>query len=134
MCRFAGFLGLSFALFFAVGCGGGSGVEAPPTSKVKGVVTLDGNPLAEGEITFEIVGKSLSTLEIKDGAFSGDAPQGKNTVAIRAYKAGPPLDTEPSGPPTKNNFIPARFNDETTLSAEVSASGSEDLKFAVTSR
>ncbi|MCC6420343.1 MAG: hypothetical protein IT429_19075 [Gemmataceae bacterium] len=122
----------SAALVLACGCARGPAIEPPPSHDVKGRVTVDGKPLADGEITFEIVGQVPSILEVKGGAFAGQACEGKNTVQIRAYRAGPPLDTDPGGPPTKVNYLPARYSDESTLTAEVKPAAN-DFSFAIKS-
>jgi hypothetical protein len=119
-------------MFVVVGCG--KGKPKPVPAAVKGAVTLDGKALPDGEIIFTASGFAPVILPIKDGAFSGEANVGKNAVEVRAYKVGPPLSTDPKGAPTKTNYIPAQYNDKTTLSADVAADTTNDFKFDVTSK
>lgn len=133
MSRFFTIACLSLALVWVAGCSPAK--KGVPLSDVKGTVTLDGKALAEGEITFSIPGEPVNTLPIKEGAYAGKASVGKNKVEIRAYKTAPPSPTALStdGPP-KANYIPARYNDQTTLSAEVAAGSNDIPAFAVTSK
>jgi hypothetical protein len=114
------------------GCGGSSKKSAAPTATVKGVVNLDGHPMATGEITFSIPGEGVKQMPIKDGTFSGEASEGKNKVEIALYKDGPPDTTKPTGPPTKVNVLPARWNTESKLTADVTVGGANDFKFDIT--
>ena len=122
---------VGMAVVGACGCGD---AKKPPPVPVKGTVNLDGKPLADGEIGFASGGDPAVILPIKDGAFSGNAPVGKDHVDVRAFKQGPPLSTDPTNAPTKTNIIPDRFNGpNSTLTADVPAGGASDLKFEVTS-
>lgn len=114
----------------SVGCG----KYGPPQAPVKGKVTLDGHPLPEGEITFLVSGNAPTILPIKDGEYQGKAVAGKNRVEIRAFVDGPPLSTEPNGPPTKLNYLPDRFSGHSKLQANVVAKGANDFSFPITSR
>jgi hypothetical protein len=128
-----GFLG---AVVFLGGCG----PEAPKTVKVSGTVNLDDKPLPEGEVT--LVGASGTVPDVflvKEGKFQGQAKPGKVKVEIRVYKEAkpPPKDgTEagPNAPPSRENILPARFNTESTLTAEVKDSGLNPSKFDVESK
>jgi hypothetical protein len=131
MCRSVSLACLVLVVLLTAGC---SGKKEPPSVPVKGKVTLDGKDLPEGEITFIVFGHAPNIVPIKDGAYSGKAMVGKNRVEIRAYKQGPPLSTDPSGPPTKVNYVPDRYNGHTTLEADVTAGGANDFPFTVTSR
>ena len=117
----------------AFGCADTTGkVKAFP---VKGVVSLDGKPLAEGEVYFAAAGgQAPVVMQVKDGAFSGDAYPGSNKVEVRAYKNGPPLTTDLTKAPTKVNFIPDRFNTTSKLTAEVAAGAGNDYKFEIMSK
>jgi len=133
MSRMIKFTGFVLIALWTIGCDGGANKVAKVP--VKGSVTLDGKALPEGEITFEgAAGSAPTILEIKNGEYSGEVGVGKYRVSIQSFRAGPPLSTEPGGPPTKVNFIPERYNGHTTLEANVTKEGPNDLKFAVTSR
>src|SRR5262245_56341110 len=91
--------------------------RAPKTVKVSGTVNLDGKPLSEGEIAFVGgPGTIPDILPVKNGTFEGPAKPGKVKVEIRAFRKGklPDSVTEASGEP-KENYLPARFNDESKL-------------------
>ncbi|OWK46665.1 hypothetical protein FRUB_00364 [Fimbriiglobus ruber] len=100
----------------------------------KGTVSLDGKPMPDGEISFETTGFPPVALPVKDGAFSGEVKEGKNKVAIRVYKEGKPLSTDPNGPPIKQNILPERYAGQTTLTADLPPVGSTNLSFNVTSK
>lgn len=126
--------GLFVLSLLLVGCGN-KGNNKLASVPVKGKVTLDGKDMPEGEITFEVVGEGPPMIfTITNGTFSGEANVGKNRVSVQSFKVGPPLSTEPNGPPTKVNFIPDRYNGHTTLEAVVTKDGANEFTFAVTSR
>src|SRR5262249_27963935 len=105
---------------------------------VKGKVTLDGQPLATGEISFEASdGTVPSTMKISNGAFSGDTTAGKKVVRISSFKESKP-NTPAGGPdaskPSLENIIPARYNVNSTESRDVSASGPNDFTFDLKSK
>jgi hypothetical protein len=134
MCRNVYLAGLAFAVVWTVGCGN-SGRKELPAVAVMGTVTLDNKPMREGEISLEVVGEAAPViLPVKDGAFSGEVKIGKNRVEVFSYKQGPPLSTEPDGPPTRVNIIPDRYNGHTRFEANVTAEGPNEFKFPVTSR
>src|SRR5262245_29650881 len=95
-----------FALVLLCGSGCNSAPSGPPLAKVKGTVYLDNKPLAKGEVILSVPGMPPKVLEVANGTFSGQAHEGKNRVEVKAYKVGPPLSTDPGGPPTKVNVIP----------------------------
>ena len=104
-----------------------------PTYSVHGLVTLDAKPLTEGNIAFiSSETGDLQDLTIKDGKYEGQVRAGKRRVEIRAYhpRKGPRKPLEP--PP--HNYLPARYNSETTLSADVSAEGPNNFDFELRSK
>jgi len=108
--------------------------KPPPVATAKGTVQLDGKPMKSGEIEFEVTAQPAKTMNIEDGAFSGEVFTGKNTVRIHLYKAGPPSSTDPEKKPTKMESLPAKYNAQSTFSADVPEGGVSDLKFTVTSK
>lgn len=77
----AGFL-LPGILCGVLGCGGSG------TARVKGHVTLDGQPLQQGAITFvsvDGVARTVGTV-VLDGQFIVDMPTGKKLFAFREQK------------------------------------------------
>jgi hypothetical protein len=137
-----GLLGLTLAV--ANGCDGG-GADGRHT--VYGKVTLNGVPLAKGVIAFDPVPGSGATATtggvIVDGAYSiagDDGPTaGKYRVSIRsggeepaATKSAPGMPPSPKS--AKGDPIPKQYNAESTLTAEVGASGSTEADYKLTSQ
>jgi hypothetical protein len=114
-----------------VGCGlvGKSDDPVP----VSGQVTLDGGALADGIIYF--VGADGAPPEsgtIRNGSFRLKVRPGRKRVEVRAFR-----NLEPPPPPPANpeyNYLPARYNSQTTLLAEVTPDGKNDFSFAVESK
>jgi hypothetical protein len=102
---------------------------AAKSHPVKGVVNLDGKPMAEGEIHFEVTGYPPAVLPIKDGSFAGDAPEGKNKVQILRLEKPKAEKDKPES--VGKNTIPAKWNTASTLEATVPGS---DFKFDITSK
>jgi len=91
-----------------------------PKVAVKGTASFGGKPIADGEIFFTVGAETPQPIEIKDGHFSGEAMVGKNKVEIKAYKNGPPLSTDPKGPPQKINTTPDKYQGpNSTLTADI---------------
>jgi len=117
----------------ALGCLLGCSTAAKPIP-VSGTVNLDGQPLAEGQVTLLGEKTAPETFTVKAGSFQGEAKPGKKRVEIRAFKLGKPTkmgDTEIEATP--ENYIPAKYNTESTLTAEVAAGGLNPNKFDVQS-
>lgn len=133
MKRLVCLLGLAAAMLALPACGGGD--AAPSRANVTGQVLLDGQPMPDGEVSFVQSGVPSAVLEVKNGSFSGQAYQGKSTVEVRAYKAGKAVEMggEKYGG-EKENYIPAKYNSESKMTADVPAGGRTDLKFEVTSK
>lgn len=116
-----------------VGC---SGSTAAKQAKVTGTVTLDKNPLDEGVV--RLVGEAgtpPTDLPVKAGAFEGTAPLGKVRVEIRAFRPG--KETKMGDmviPASPENYIPGRYNADSTLKAEVTDAGINPNKFDVLSK
>jgi hypothetical protein len=125
---------LALALAGGVGC---QGTKKPgPPVAVKGAVTLDGKPLAVGEVTFVKAGEPPAVLEVRAGSYSGAVRPGRNRVEVRAYRAGPksPTALSTDDPIPKVNYLPGRYNAHSRLEADVVAGGTNDFKFEVQSR
>jgi hypothetical protein len=106
----------------------------PPVATVKGTVQLDGKPMKSGEIDFVATAQPAKTMKIEDGVFSGEAFAGKNTVLIHLYVEGDIISTDPDKKRSVKESLPAKYNEQSTLSADVPATGASDLKFDVTSK
>jgi hypothetical protein len=130
------------------GCSGSE--DNLPREAISGTVTLDGQPLATGNIQFTpsagantpgdiVVGGS----PIMGGRFAiahekGLIP-GSYKVTVNSSSGGPAgaPKAEPAGrgKPSERpkEIIPAKYNSETTLIADVKKGGSNDFKFALES-
>jgi hypothetical protein len=128
----------------APGCSG-SGDELPREA-VSGTVTLDGQPLAKGAIQFNPVGGAGAVAavgggsKIEDGQFyiareNGLVP-GTYNVSINAADRRDPAKPEMvgKGRGIPKELIPAKYNSQTTLKAEIKKGGTSDLKFELQSR
>lgn len=102
------------------GCGGGS--DAPQRYPILGRVTLDGNPLENGEVLIlPADGKGRPDAgAIKNGEFAFDCTQGSKRVEITSTKEIPPAS--PGGVPDYVALIPKKYNSASTLTAEVKPS------------
>ncbi len=117
-----------------VGCGRSK--DAREMCPVTGSVTLDGQPLREGEIYFKTTAMGeIDVLPIENGQFQGDVGAGTRRVEIYAYheKEVIPMPGEPAEK-TRENYIPARYNVQSTLTAKIASGSSTPLEFEVTSR
>lgn len=112
------------------GCSGSGDQPVAKRVKVEGVVTVDGMPLAVGSIGFVTPGE-VDPAEIVDGKFTAEVREGTKRVEIRAYKNGAPDSLNP-GTFTQENYLPARYNDQSELKADITAQP-EALKFELRS-
>lgn len=121
----------------SAGCGGGP--EGPALHEVTGTVTLDGEPVEDGRIQFrEQEGdRQAFSGTITNGEYSLEAEPGRMDVQIYASRiipgkfdtSNPDDDPQPVG----EMYIPEKYNSRTTLTAEVSASGDNNIPFELTS-
>lgn len=132
-----GFLAVSLAM---CGCGGKAGVKK---YAVAGAVTIDGQPLAEGEVYFRTVeSATIDAVPIKAGRFQGEAQAGSRRVEIVALRSVPPDpaavamygDKAKELGAGRENYIPAKYNTESKLTAEVKPGGPNEFTFEVTSK
>jgi hypothetical protein len=126
--RRAGVLLVAAALL-AAGCSRG-----PRSYPVSGTITLDGKPLDDGNIYFLPLDPNVSADagKIQAGAFRFEAREGTMRVEIRASREVPGKRS-PMGNIRKEEYIPARYNRESTLEAEVRANGENVYSFELTS-
>lgn len=103
-------------------------------AEVRGTVTLDEKPLAEGEIYFVTLGMTPEILPIKDGGFAGQVRLGQRRVEVYAYRHAelPPTATMTSEA-SMENFIPAAYNSQSTLQATVEKRGPNRFEFTLKS-
>jgi hypothetical protein len=128
----------------AVGCGGRA--SGPSRVAAHGEVRVGDEPLKAGVIRFVPQAKGpVALTTIKDGRFALSAANGpvlgKNSVAIVAAPAANPLEgatdiraawtnyaRAKQGPPVET-AVPAKYNQRSTLSVEVSAKGPNAFDF-----
>jgi hypothetical protein len=111
----------------------GCGDSGPKMYPVSGRVTWQGEPLATGQIVFEPVDKQAigSSSTIEKGEFVGRASAGSHRVKIFATRPAPQQD-QVMGQAPQEQFLPAMYNHETELTAEVVATGENQLQFELT--
>ena len=109
------------------------GPKGPKTVPVSGVVTFDGKPLAKGSLMMVPEDPSLPPegADITDGKFQCRAKPGKNNVEIRATRPPKGLRVDPTLPSKTGweQYIPARYNNQTELRAEVSDGSQNEFQF-----
>lgn len=124
----------ALALLLAVsGCGG----DPYGLSQVTGVVTMDGAPLPSAAVSFRPAsGRPAQGITDQDGRYEliyirdiRGAEQGAYTVSITTYREASP---DPVAGKPKPETIPARYNKQSTLTAEVE-SGANEINFDLTS-
>ena len=133
----AGVLAVSgFCLLIMAGC-----TRATDRQSLKGTVTLDGAPLAEGSILFlpqpgtkgptsgGKIAKGLFSISPAGGAFSGkfrvEITAVRNTgKKVKDHRMGNLIDET-------EQFIPARYNRESELTAQVGEQGPNQFEFAL---
>lgn len=124
---------LALAIVWSIGCGQAT-PGAVPHAPVKGVVNMDGKPVPSGEIHFGVPGVPPKVLEIKGGAFSGEAPVGKNHVEVFIYAEEAPAEKY-GGTRAKTNTTPTKYwGPNSILAATVNATEPNDFQFAITSK
>ncbi len=123
-----------FLAFFALvllcpaGCGGKN------TYPVKGTVTWNGQPMAEGKIVLEDENPRVlpAAGDVKAGTFTLEAPAGKKKVRIHASREVPGAKKDPAmGAVPRQEYVPRRYNADTTLSAEVKPEGPNEFTFSL---
>lgn len=110
-----------FAAAVLAGCAGGD----PNFSEVSGAVTVDGQPLKEGNITFSSVSGNAPSAggPITDGKYTAKVHIGSTKVEIRASKVvGQKKVYDTPDSPMRNimeEMLPAKYNAQTELTLEV---------------
>ncbi len=119
-------LALLVALLLVSGCG----PSKPETVPVSGTVTWNGQPLPQGSILFQPEdGKGVPDPgDIKDGRYQLQAKAGKKKVEIRATRESGKVDPAMGAAP-REQYIPAEYNEKTTLRAEVKSGEKNEFNF-----
>jgi len=127
--------GLVFVLtaLLSTGCG----PTGPQKITIRGMVTLDGVSLPEGQVVFIPSDPSLGAAggAIANGVFTVTTYKGPHQVEVHAEKRLP-RPVPPGAPPESGftfvNIIPKRYNEQTTLAVDVQ-SPNDKPEFALTS-
>jgi len=101
-------------------------------ASVSGTVTLNGEPVQVGTISFEPTDPAApsASAEIHDGRFSVESPVGNRRVAIMAYRQAKGLG--PDGKPYQEQYLPAKYNLESDRYFEVEPEPMTNQKFDLT--
>jgi hypothetical protein len=108
-------------------------------SAVSGAVTLDGQPLAKGQISFAPIDGKSSTAgaSIVDGKYMAEVPPGEKSVRISAPKVtGKKKMYETPDSPTVDvveELLPARYNARSELKMTVTG-GAQEKSFELKSK
>jgi len=127
---------VAFSVALLTGCGD----SAPKRYKVSGTVKYKGTPIPLGMITFltEDAGASAGGAEIKDGMYEIPAVSGlaagkyKVSVSFPDQKGAAPAPKEGEAPGASREvkeLLPAKYNRETELRAEVKAGEPNEFSF-----
>ena len=115
-----------------LGCGGGGPREFEERHATTGVVTLDGAPLAKGEIVFEspedvAAGIPPGIGRIENAKYQATVSTGKKVVRISSLLVTGEPD-EMGIAPTRQ-LIPAKYNTDSQLEAVITESGDNEFDF-----
>jgi hypothetical protein len=115
----------------AAGCSSPDGMSL---YTVRGKVTFEDQPVAQGMITFKAGGPSgrAYSAEIKDGEYTAKVESGQMVVEVSATRVVPgKFDTSNGAKePFVEMYIPAKYNRSSTLTAEVKPQAN-DIPFAL---
>ncbi|MEZ6065898.1 MAG: hypothetical protein R3B90_09365 [Planctomycetaceae bacterium] len=112
---------MSLLLIVLTTCGCGAGDDGK--SEFSGTVTWNGNPLPSGTIILA-EGGDLDTAVIENGEFTIRAKPGTKKIVVTAEKdAGSQTDDRGETTQRMYQYIPAEFNDATTLTQQLTDSG-----------
>lgn len=134
---------LSLVTVLFIGCGKSGG---PERFEVSGKVTFNGEPIADGDITFQPTeGSNAPTASgtIKNGLYKLEGEfgvaAGTYEVRINSYRASAPgdrmlpggdLDMPPETPgvPSRDQILPEKFNTKSTIE-KITLSGKTEKNF-----
>jgi len=124
---------LTAALLTVAGCGPAR--DYGPLAEISGTVRIDGQPLANGTISFVTPATGdLQVFEVSDGRFAGRARAGERRVEVRGYAA--PAAGSPGGPTDipgpagfAANTLPDHLGPYSTLTVTITAEGQGELSF-----
>ncbi|WP_207398547.1 hypothetical protein [Bremerella alba] len=74
----------------------------------------------------------MDALDIVDGKFSGEVEPGERRIEISAFR--PAQGGTPGMDPGEENYIPAKYNTKSTLTANVAEGQANEFNFDVSSK
>jgi hypothetical protein len=120
---------LSMLCAISLGC-------SEPTDRVQisGTVTWEGKPLPKGDIAFYLPQQvAAGAGRIVDGKFSFPSRPGNVQVVILASRPAEKVDPVEKTP-RPEQYLPARYNTNSTLTTEIMLPGPVNLQFDLTSK
>jgi hypothetical protein len=114
-------------LAFIAGCG-------VPEAEISGAVTIDGQPLNDGDIIFEEADNSVAPAvgKVVAGVYKTKSLPGSKIVRINASRPSAIVDPH-MGVATRESMIAEEFNVQSTLKAEIKPGKNEGVDFKVKS-
>jgi hypothetical protein len=108
------------------------GCARSDTIEVSGAITWQGAPVPHGDITFISADPHIPAAagKIVAGAYAFRCKPGSKRVEIRSYHLTGKTTSE--GVPIGEMYIPAKFNSESALTANVSFDGNNRFDFNMT--
>jgi hypothetical protein len=111
----------------------------PPRYPVSGTVTVDGNDLPEGVISFRTPSLGLiERIPIKEGAFAGTATAGERRIEFSVIKdvkhPGPMMPGIETPESLRVETLPPKFNTTSTFTAQVTPEGPNEFSFELQSK
>ncbi|MEA1949818.1 MAG: hypothetical protein U9N87_00420 [Planctomycetota bacterium] len=105
-----------------------------PRYDVSGTVTFNGVPVERGEVSLVPQDPKMAPDGglIENGKFHFVATAGKKTVQIRGARLVPSERQEPDMSPSYEDYIPAQFNRDSALQAEVAPNNDNQFTFDLT--
>jgi hypothetical protein len=127
--------GLACGLLVSSGCSAARR-KPPERATVSGKVTLDGKPIADGEVIFlALSGEAVDRLPIANGGFQGSVTVGQQRVQFASFTTVKRAIFPDKPPETvRENSLPARFGSESTLTADIKPGDNPPLSFELKSQ
>jgi hypothetical protein len=108
--------------------------QGPNYPTISGKVAYNGEPVASGEISFQSVDGATPSASsiIRDGSYHVQVPPGKKKVIITGTKvtgSRPAYEGDPQSPLIEltEQYLPAEYNERTTLERDVASSATLDF-------
>jgi hypothetical protein len=116
--------------FVALGCSPSSQKGGYPLT---GTVTLDGQPIPEGNLDFLVPNQKsgpVASAKIENGTYKAYLKEGTWRVQVNATRESKTI-IPPRKKPELESYIPARYNSQSTLTVEVSPGKDNHHDFAL---